>query len=175
VTGANIIFVAHVGKDPTKGMRGWSGFKAAMDCEIEVSREGKSERRTLTITKSRDGVDGVRFAFHLQTVTVGVTKRGKPVVSCVVVHDIAPPRHRPASKVQTAVLATVEMYSEANKGSWMPGEEMLQIAKNRLSLKKGERDQRRKKVRSAICSLIAKSWLEEKDGNYRPFSNPVDL
>jgi hypothetical protein len=161
----------------TKGMRGWSGFKAAMDYEIEVSRDG--DRRTLTVSKSRDSLDGARFAFHLQPVTLGLTKRGKPVVSCVVVHDMAPPKHRPASKVQTAVLAVVEMYFEANNGAWMPFEEGLQIFKKRMGVKtdkkQPKKDHSRSAVRRALLQLVAKNWIEEKDSNYRPFTIAVDL
>jgi hypothetical protein len=176
-TGARILFIAHMGKDMTKGMRGWSGFKAAMDYEIEVSREG--EQRMLTVSKSRDSMDGARFAFHLQPVTLGVTKRGKAVVSCVVVHDMAPPKKRPATPVQTAVLAAIELHFEASDGAWMPFESVLQTYKKRRGEKKGslqpKKDQSRSAVQRALLQLTKQKWIEEKDRNYRPFTIAVDL
>lgn len=161
-----------MGKDMTKGMRGWSGFKAAMDYEIEVARDG--EQRALTVTKSRDSVDGVRFAFHLQPVTLGVTKRGKPVVSCVVVHDVAS-RRRPTGVVQLAVLGAIELLSEASNGGWIAHENLVQMAKSRLKTKKGTPDQRGHKIKKAICTLVKNSWVEEKDGKYQPFPIAMDL
>jgi hypothetical protein len=176
-TGANILVVAHMGKDITKGMRGWSGFKAAMDYEIEVSRDG--DRRTLTVSKSRDGQDGISFTFHLQPVTVGITKGGKPVVSCVVVHDMAPPKHRPVSKVQIAVLATVETFLEGADGGWMAFKDVLQNYQKQRGAKKGDlqpkKDNSRSAVQRALLRLVKKQWLEELDGCYRPFTIAADL
>jgi hypothetical protein len=173
-TGARILIVAHMGKDMTKGMRGWSGFKAAMDYEIEVARDG--EQRTLTVTKSRDSMDGVRFAFHLQPVTLGVTKRGKPVVSCVVVHDMGEPakKRRPPGALQLVMLATLQDFFD-DSGDWLPVDKWVLLAKNRLATKKGEKDQRVHKIKKSISTLVKNSSVEEKDGKYRPFPISEDI
>src|SRR5207253_1810102 len=47
-TGALVILVAHSGKDQSRGMRGWSGAKAAADAEIEVTRNGDYRQATTT-------------------------------------------------------------------------------------------------------------------------------
>jgi hypothetical protein len=81
-SGAMVVLVHHSGKDATRGARGWSGLRAAADCEISVERDG--DVRTATITKLKDGDDGSRFGFSLSTVPVGHDDDGDPVTSCVV-------------------------------------------------------------------------------------------
>jgi AAA domain-containing protein/primase-like protein/TOTE conflict system primase-like protein len=81
-TGAMVVLVHHSGKDAAKGARGWSGLRAAADCELEVVRDGDS--RTATITKLKDGDDSPAFGFKLAPVPVGVDEDGDAVTSCVV-------------------------------------------------------------------------------------------
>jgi hypothetical protein len=173
-TGARILFIAHMGKDMTKGMRGWSGFKAAMDYEIEVSREG--EQRTLTVSKSRDSMDGARFAFHLQPVSLGFTKRGKPVVSCVVVHDAkaSAKKRGPTGEIQLVMLATLQTFFD-DSGDWLPVDKWVSLAKNRLTTKKGTKDQRGHRIKKSISTLVKNCTVEEKDGKYRPFTIAEDI
>ncbi|HCE07015.1 MAG TPA: hypothetical protein DEQ40_00125, partial [Oxalobacteraceae bacterium] len=61
VTGAPVILVHHSGKDASKGARGWSGLRAAADAEIEIVRIG--DDRAATISKMKDGEDGLEFGF----------------------------------------------------------------------------------------------------------------
>lgn len=86
-TGALVILIHHAGKDAAKGARGWSGIKAAMDAEIEITR--KNEDRFARVTKLKDGEDGALFPFKLLPVVVGETKKGKEITSCVVQHTDA--------------------------------------------------------------------------------------
>jgi hypothetical protein len=171
-TGSNMMFVAHVGKDPTKGLRGWSGFKAAMDCQIEVSRDG--DKRMMTVRKLRDEEDGETFAFHLLRVQIGVTKRGKPVTSCVVIHDanLAAPTKAPirVGKVETQVLDVIEDAFAKNAGEAPTREFAVQLAFEKYPPKKNEKTQTIKNLRRAIKNLLKKRLLEEKDGKLWPFS-----
>ncbi len=82
-TGAMVVLVLHTGKDLTKGSRGWSGVKAAMDAQIEIIRE-EDGRREIHLEKMRDGQDGLRFGFELETITMGVDADGDAITSCVV-------------------------------------------------------------------------------------------
>jgi hypothetical protein len=62
-TGATVMVVHHVGKDPSKGARGSSVLKAAMQTELLVLKNEHS--RVVTITKQRDGVEGDAWPFTL--------------------------------------------------------------------------------------------------------------
>jgi hypothetical protein len=84
-TGALIILVHHHGKIAGKGARGWSGLKAAMDTEIEVTKNGK--KHFAKITKQKDGEEGQEFCFSLLTVNLGTSENGNPITSCVVQHE----------------------------------------------------------------------------------------
>lgn len=66
-TGATIMLVGHSGKDGSKGLRGWSGLKGAMDAMIEVTRT--DAYRGATVTKLKDGVgEGTEYLFDFATV-----------------------------------------------------------------------------------------------------------
>ena len=81
-TQAAVLLVHHTGKDITKGLRGHSSLRAALDSAIEVrsSRTG----REWEVTKSKDGEEGELKTFRLASVDVGLGADGLPVTSCVV-------------------------------------------------------------------------------------------
>jgi hypothetical protein len=83
-TGVAILFVAHCGKDAAKGIRGWSGVRAAIDVEIEICKTDGAH--VAHVTKERDLAEGDRFAFSLKQVEVGLNSRRRMVTTCVVVH-----------------------------------------------------------------------------------------
>lgn len=82
VTGALVLLIHHSGKDSTKGARGWSGMKGAMDCEIEVIHQETGER-TAKIVKQRDGEQDIEFPFRLTPVQL-LDFEGIPQTSCAV-------------------------------------------------------------------------------------------
>lgn len=102
VTGALVVLVHHAGKDATKGARGWSGVRAAVDAEIEVSRGVAC--RSARITKQKDADDSAVFNFNLRSVMVGIDEDGE-VTSCVIEH-IEPPVQvrKPHGPLQQRVL-----------------------------------------------------------------------
>lgn len=83
-TGAAVLLVHHAGKDATKGARGWSGLRAAVDAEIAVQRDAQTGRRWVTLTKEKDGVDGLEIDFTLRVVPLGYDADGDLLTSCVV-------------------------------------------------------------------------------------------
>lgn len=83
-------WIHHCGKDAARGLRGWSGIRAAIDTEIEVA-EDVSGVRSVEITKQRDGDGkGDRYGFNLHPVCIGYNKRGEERSTCVVQLDFAP-------------------------------------------------------------------------------------
>lgn len=86
---ALVVAVHHAGKDPSKGARGWSGFRAAMDGQMEVTRHENGSRE-LRLDKMKDGEDGLRWGFRLEVVEVGVDRDGDTITSCVAVEADLP-------------------------------------------------------------------------------------
>ena len=81
--------IHHSGKNVAAGSRGWSGIRAAVDTEIEVTDSPAG--RCCEITKQRDlPTKGERMGFRLDVVTLGYTKWGAPATSCVVTSSDAP-------------------------------------------------------------------------------------
>lgn len=81
-TGATVLLVHHTGKDESRGSRGHSSMKAALDTELALSLNG--QRRTLKATKQKDGETGVIGRFKLEQVYLGYDADGDPVTSCVI-------------------------------------------------------------------------------------------
>lgn len=69
-----VLIVHHSGKDDAKGMRGHSSLFGAVDTEMEVVKitEDDDPRRIgeLTITKQKDGEDGIRINYEMQLVEI---------------------------------------------------------------------------------------------------------
>jgi len=82
-TGATVLLIHHAGKDTTKGARGWSGVRAAVDAELEVTRD--KDVRSIRITKQKDGEDGGAFGFALKTVDLVCKYTGRSLTSCVAI------------------------------------------------------------------------------------------
>ena len=85
-TKACIMIIHHNGKDAAKGSRGWSGIRAHIDTEIEVTE--KDGVRSVTVTKQRElPSKGEAIYFKLQVIEMGRTKFGKPATTCVAIPD----------------------------------------------------------------------------------------
>ncbi len=77
------LVVHHSGKNVSKGARGHSSLRAAMDLELEVKANG--DQQILTVTKSRDGATGLEFAYKREIVSLGIDEDLDPIQSCVAV------------------------------------------------------------------------------------------
>jgi AAA domain len=80
----HVAAVHHSGKDQSKGSRGHSLLRCAVDTEIAVARNAATGISTATITKQRDGLSGEKLAFRLERIELGKDQDGEPVTSCVV-------------------------------------------------------------------------------------------
>ena len=90
-TGATFLWIHHTGKDQAKGMRGWSGMRAAIDTEFEVTGDPATGLHSLEITKQRDlPSKGDRLGFRLLRVNLGRNRWGTDRGSCVVESADAP-------------------------------------------------------------------------------------
>lgn len=83
LTGAHVHLVHHSGKDTGKGARGHSSLLGALDTEIHVE-ELDDGVRIATITKQKDGEEGLTAAYTLARVDLGTDLDGEIVSSCIV-------------------------------------------------------------------------------------------
>ncbi|WP_423392025.1 helicase RepA family protein [Burkholderia sp. LMG 21824] len=111
---AHFMLIHHSGKNAAAGARGWSGLRAAVDTEIEVT-DGAGGR-CAEITKQRDlPTKGERIGFRLDVVGLGTTKWGKLATSCVVVPTDAPPPEKVRAKRVGEVEGAVIEYLASQK------------------------------------------------------------
>jgi putative DNA primase/helicase len=86
--------IHHCGKNAANGARGWSGVRAAVDTEIEVTECGEikgAEIKCAEITKQRDlNSKGLRIGFKLETIEIGKTSWGNTSTSRIVFETDAP-------------------------------------------------------------------------------------
>lgn len=99
-TGACVLFVHHTGKDPSRGSRGHSSLRAAVDTEIEVQHEKEDPIRRAKVVKQRELGADVEIAFSLRVVTLGINNRGRDVTTCIVVPEKA------EEKIRTRTLSS---------------------------------------------------------------------
>ena len=96
-TGAAMMIIHHNGKDAARGARGWSGIRAHIDTEIEVTE--KDGARSVTVTKQRElPSKGDTIYFKLEVIEMGTTKFGSPATTCVAVHDLTLSEANPLRK-----------------------------------------------------------------------------
>jgi hypothetical protein len=157
LTGAMIILIHHAGKDASKGARGWSGLRAAADAELEVVREATG--RSLRLTKSKDGEDGMAWGFDLEIITVGVDEDMDPITSCVVIEAQMPvPGAGPARKlgpVEKAVNDVIQEFAVAQTEGIEVGPVLAEAVKRIEPPADGKRDTRKQRARRALEALCA--------------------
>lgn len=152
-----VLLVHHSGKDASRGARGWSGLRGAVDLEIEITRNG--EDRTAKVTKQKDGEDGESFPFRLKVVDLGSDGEGNPSTSCAVEHvDTAPPsaRREPTGTVQLIVYRVVKDRRPCSV------DELLKLAVDRMVHDPEKKDKRREHARRALENLLTGKFLTRR-------------
>ena len=168
-TGALVLWVHHSGKDASRGARGWSGIKGALDVEIEVLRSEND--RVLTITKMKDGDDGAEFGFKLHRLVLAMDEHGEEVSSCVVEHnersvrDVRRATAEPKGANAVLVLKVARDLADLTDGG-MSLTSLLSAVVNEMVFDEGEgrRDRRRELAVKAITSLQATGKLRVEQG-----------
>ncbi len=80
---AHVLIIHHTGKDASKGARGHSALRAAVDTEVEV--KNKNGTITAIVTKQRDGKTGSSYSFDLKVYEVDEDEDGDSIKSCALV------------------------------------------------------------------------------------------
>lgn len=112
----SIMLIHHPGKDSTRGLRGSSVLRAAVDTEVLITSDEKRGVRTAKITKQREGETGLHVAFVLRTVQLGSDPDGDPITSCVVMPTSGEPsecRAEPTGNSKAALQALQDAMRQA--------------------------------------------------------------
>lgn len=96
-TKAHLSIIHHAGKNQAAGARGWSGMRAHVDTEIEVSEKGLVRKAQIMKQRGLPG-KGDDINFKLSIVEMGMTKWGKVASTCVVEFDSSPASSEPEDK-----------------------------------------------------------------------------
>lgn len=160
-TGAMVLLVAHSGKDESRGVRGWSGIRGAVDVEILVERSDKY--RAATITKMKDGSgEGDEFAFGLHTVTLGTDADGDEVTSCVIQHGTSVPKAQRKAEPKGVWQQTVMRVAQGLldlPGTLTPAALIDAAVAEMPPADGGKKDRRRDNVLRAVEALVAANRL----------------
>lgn len=150
-----VTMIHHTGKNAALGMRGWSGMRAFIDTELEVTTAEPSIDRVLEITKQRDiGGKGDRLGFRLDTVDMGIGKWGKVRTSCVVVPTDAPMKAGKKLKLGETQQAVMALLRGAGRN--MRGTDIVEALEPQgLS---------RSSIYGAINRLIVSELIEKSGG-----------
>ena len=150
---AHFCLIHHSGKSAAAGARGWSGVRAAVDTEIEIS--DSSTGRCCEITKQRDlSTKGDRIGFRLDPVALGLTKWGAVASSCVVVPADAPVKQTTGKRTMSECNgAVLEFLVDRKTG----------IKKTDV-VKHFEGRYERGPIYRAMKSLVTASVIHEADG-----------
>lgn len=154
-TGATVILIHHSGKDAARGARGWSGIKAALDFEIEIS--GDESMKFATVTKMKDGPDGERFGFVLESRPVHQDEDGDWVTSCVV-KDITfkqSSARKPNGTTNRQVFETLKSLTCGNSPPSVGMEEAIAACVQSMPYDPQKRDVRRQHVLRSIRESLA--------------------
>lgn len=163
-THSTVMVIHHAGKDTSKGARGWSGIKAAAEAQIEVYRDEETGARHIHIEKMKDGEDGARLGFALESMVLAMDEDGDEVTSCVVVEAEFVARSRePSGKtgaeyrspLQTAIVEAIQVV-DPNKDAVKLGE-FVDVVLGLLPAPEGRRDARRQSIRRAIEGFSKKA------------------
>jgi KaiC/GvpD/RAD55 family RecA-like ATPase len=109
----HVLAVHHSGKDQSRGSRGHSLLRCAVDAEIEVVRDCGTGVSTATVTKQRDGATDGRIAFRLRQVELGLDQDGEPVTSCIVELAEGEVPRRAAPRLSPAQSRALELLVDA--------------------------------------------------------------
>ncbi len=112
-TGAHVLFVHHSGKNALLGARGHSSLRAALDTELEVTKDEAAKLHFVEVKKQRDlATIGTRLSARFEPVELGRNQWGKPITACVVEDagetETRAPRSKPRGAIQRLVLSAVE-------------------------------------------------------------------
>jgi hypothetical protein len=159
----HVMLVHHSGKDITKGGRGSSALKPALDLEIEMRRDERG-LRTATVTKSKNSVDGSAFNFAIKGIEIDRADSWGDPINVGVLAPAEASRFRnldePEKEHHRAALSVLETLSLLRDVTW-------DDLRNELRKRKWCADQSSdawKKNFQRMRLALKDGFAEEKDG-----------
>ena len=147
-TGADVLWVHHCGKDQARGMRGWSGMRAAIDTEIEMTATGDRAARRRDHETARPSRQRRPHRVPLEAVTLGVNRWGTPRSSCVVFSADAPPKQAKNKRLTSEIAGAITEFLTQRGCGCKKGELVKQFkdreARKRPRLPRDQEDDRRR-------------------------------
>jgi AAA domain len=93
-----VLIIHHTGKDEARGLRGHSSLNGAVDAELEVqklSELGDEDRSgQITVTKQKDGEDGLKFQYRLEIIQLGMIDASKTSLAVMPLDEDEAPQQR---------------------------------------------------------------------------------
>lgn len=164
--GARCLAVHHLGKDATRGARGWSGLNGAAGSVLLVERS-LGAVRSVRITKQKDGEDGLAIGFELQPVEIGTDEDDLPITSCVVIPAELPTASaslaRRLGPLEQVLVRVIEAMGEAQSAG-IETSAVIDEAAELLPPPEGGRDTRKQRLKRALRQLVESpgfEWIEE--------------
>lgn len=153
-TGAHVLLIHHSGKDTTRGARGSSALRAAVDTEIMIAGG------TLTNEKQRDLEKAGDVPFTLASVHIGEDDKGRPVTSAVVrfgVHEVQPAASLSEAE-REALDALCAVMSAADPTAYAPAAKVAEKLGKQADA-----------VRKQLDALVRKGYAAKPhSGRYKP-------
>ncbi len=155
-TGAAVASVHHTGKDASRGARGHSLLRAAIDTEIEVAFDEDMNVRTATVVKQREMSKSAAITFGLEVIELGENRHGEVVTTCIVTDGASTPAPRRKAKPvrNPAAARAYEILEE-------------------LVRDKGERGVA--DITTAVATVPMAAWFKAYSANPLPGSNPKTM
>ncbi|MDB4759173.1 AAA family ATPase [Akkermansiaceae bacterium] len=159
--GSHVCLVHHSGKDTTRGTRGHSSLKGAVDTEIELTKDEAAKIITAEVTKQKDLEQGQRFPFRLVPSIVGMNERGKEVTSCRVEHlnqSEAPAKPKRGRKPKYSSVRLLELLPVESVGAWQ------KAAKNEHGMSEATFKREKKKLIEGMDFIRSETGIETAPG-----------
>ena len=83
-TGAHVLVVHHKPKSGSPTPRGHGCLLAATDTTLDVQKGANGATSTATVDRQKEGADGIKVAFGLKVVEIGIDDDGDQITSCVI-------------------------------------------------------------------------------------------
>ena len=159
---AHCMVLHHTGKDPSKGARGSNSLLGAIDTELKVQRLQSS--RYIEVTKQRDGNDGERIGFDIQSTNLKdqdgnpiLNEKGESINFAIVVAKDSPTnltRATRVNKIEKAILSDLENTEGLNRT----------LLVKAIADKVGHKQPNHVYKKLAYLVLIGKVMQTERDG-----------
>lgn len=157
-TGALVLLIHHTGKDETRGARGWSGMKAAMQTEITVTEQNGV--KFLEVTKQRDAETGDPVPFRLVPVALDMDGESSCIIELLDPSKVSvrPKQDNKLGKIQQRLYnAICELVPVVDQP--VTAEEVYEAGVALLPPTPAGRDRRPEAVRRSLETLLERDLI----------------